>query len=388
MGAGCAGLSLAVRLAQKSVRERGRVLVVEPRTTLGGDRTWCSWQGTPHPFTRAITHRWNRWRVVTKGRAIERGSSSRPYEHVDSRVFSDDALAELARREGVSVELGVHVNAVEGDHSFVRADTSKGELRAKIVWDARGGFPEERATSEDVRWIQHFVGWVVRTEQDIFDPRVVTLMDFDVSQDRGPHFVYVLPYARNEALVEDTCFSPTAWTEPEYEAGITRWLENARAGAFEIIRSERGRIPMSTAELLSNPNPRIVSIGQRGGAAKPSTGYAFSFIQRQCDFYAKHAGRGEAPPPRHDAHSRAARFFDRVFLAYLSQNPTSAPDIFGALFDRTPPDSLIRFLIEEGDVRDHLAVMNSMPKRALTRAALQSHPLWLRPRSDHKIRRR
>jgi lycopene beta-cyclase len=378
LGAGCAGLSLAVRLSRKSVRERGRIIIVEPRTELGGDRTWCSWRGEPHPFTRAITQSWDRWRVVTRGRTIERGSKSRPYEHVDSRIFSDDALAQVTSRDGTSVRLGVRVNQVHDEGSFVRVETNAGEMRAKLVWDARGGLPDERLTKEDVRWVQHFVGWVVRTERNIFDPNVVTLMDFDVPQDRGPHFVYVLPYAPNEALVEDTCFSAAPWTESEYEEGITRWLEKARAGAFEIVRRERGRIPMSTAELLPNSSSRIVSIGQKGGAAKPSTGYAFSFIQKQCDFYAAHANRGDTPPPLHDVHSKTARFFDRVFLAHLNKHKASAPEIFGALFERTPTESLIRFLTEEGNLRDHLAIMNSMPKRALTLTALQSRNVWLR----------
>ncbi len=377
LGAGCAGLSFAVRLARKSVRERGRILVIEPRTELGGDRTWCSWRGQPHPFTRAITRTWNRWRVVTQGRAIERGSTLRPYEHVDSRIFSDEALAELTPREGVSIRLGVSVNALREEGSFVRVETSSGTIRAKMVWDARGGSPRERPTSEDIRWVQHFVGWVVRTERNIFEPNIATLMDFDVAQTRGPHFVYVLPYAPNEALVEDTCFSQAPWAESEYEDEITRWLERARAGAFEIVRRERGRIPMSTAELLPSSNMRIVSLGQKGGAAKPSTGYAFSFIQKQCDFYASHAGRGDTPPPPHEVHTKTARFFDRVFLAHLNEHPTSGPDIFGALFERVPPESLIRFLTEEGGFRDHLAIMNSMPKRALTLTALRSRHVWL-----------
>ena len=33
-------------------------------------------------------------------------------------------------------------------------------------------------------------------------------MDFDVSQEQGLHFMYVLPFSANEALVESTYFSP------------------------------------------------------------------------------------------------------------------------------------------------------------------------------------
>lgn len=376
VGAGCAGLSLAVRLAARSARERGRVRVLDPRRELGGDRTWCSWRGAPHPFARAITHRWERWRVLAEGRTIERGSRARPYEHVDSRAFVEIARATIARAEGVELTLGVAVRELADDGRAVRVETDAGPLRARVVWDARGISPDERARADDVRWVQHFVGWVVRTERAIFEPEVATLMDLEVPQERGPHFVYVLPYARDEALVEDTYFSDAPLEEEAYEATLRSWLDARGAGGFEIVRRERGRIPMSTAEPAPRAGARIVPIGIRGGAAKPSTGYAFAFIQRHVEAHARSAARGETPPPEIAVRSEVASFFDRVFLAHLRRHPTRAPQIFGALFERTPPEALARFLSEEGGVRDHLAVMNGVPRLAVALEALRSRALW------------
>lgn len=378
VGAGCAGLSLAVRLAARPASERGRILIVEPREELGGDRTWCSWRGAPHPFGAAITHRWSRWRVVAGGRSIERGSIARPYEHVDSVAFAREAQDAIESSEDATLRLGVRVSAIADEGGSVRVETSAGVLRARLAWDARGGAPDERARADDVRWVQHFVGWVVRTERPIFEPDVATLMDFEVSQARGPHFVYVLPYARDEALVEDTYFSDAPLEEAEYEQTLRAWLDAHGAGGVEILRRERGRIPMSTAEIAPRASPRIVPIGLRGGAAKPSTGYAFAFIQRQCEALARAVARGETPPPEIAAHSPVARFFDRVFLAHLRRHPSSAPEVFGALFERTPPEALARFLSEEGGVRDHLRVMNGVPRLPVALEALRSRALWAR----------
>lgn len=378
VGAGCAGLSLAVRLAARSPGERGRVLVIDPREELGGDRTWCSFRGAPHPFEAAITHRWARWRVLANDRLIERHLPGRPYEHVDSKRFADVARARIEAAVDVRLELGVRAVSLRdaGDHAII--ETERGALRARVAWDARGGAPEELARPGDVQWTQHFAGWVVRVERPIFEPEVATLMDFGVSQALGPHFVYVLPYARDEALVEDTYFSEAPLAEGEYERGIREWLERHRAGGFEIVRQERGRIPMSTADVAPRRAPRVVPIGLRAGSAKPSTGYAFAFIQRHVDALAPRVGRGEAPPPEVSPRSPVTTFYDRVFLSYLRRNPTRAPEIFGALFSRTSAERLVRFLSEEGGVADHLAVMNAVPRAPVMIEIARSRALWMR----------
>ena len=379
VGAGCAGLSLAARLAQRPASERGRVVVIDPRTELGGDRTWCSWEGTPHPFPAAVTHRWSRWRVRARGRTIERAGIE--YQHVASDAFAREALSSLARADGVEVRLGVGARAIVEEGDGVRVDTERGPIRTRLAWDARGGAPErDLGGPDDVRWIQHFVGWVVRTERAIFDPGVATLMDFEVPQQRGPHFVYVLPYARDEALVEDTYFDDAPLEEHAYEATIRSWLERERAGAVEILRSERGRIPMSTAPIGPRAARRVIPIGLRGGAAKPSTGYAYAFIQRQCARAAAVAGDGSSVPPELPARSSVALALDRIFLSYLRRHPQEGPDVFGSLFERAPADAVVRFLSEEGGVRDHLRVMNGVPRLGVGSEALRAARLWMRGR--------
>lgn len=379
VGAGCAGLSLAVRLAAQPVHERGRVVVIEPRTALGGDRTWCTWRGRPHPFEAAITHRWSKWRVVGARGAVVHTLPNRPYEQVDSVAFAAVALTRLEQGEGVEVRLGTTVRELHDEGASVRVDTDAGTLRARLVWDGRGGAPAIDRGEDDVCWLQHFVGWVVRTERPIFDPSTVTLMDFEVSQERGPHFVYVLPYAEDLALVEDTYFSEHALSEDEYASTLRAWLDRRGAGRFEVLRRERGAIPMDTAPVRRRASPRIVPIGLRAGAAKPSTGYAFAFIQRHSDALAIVAGDGARPPPQLPVRSPVATFFDRVFLSFLRRRPHAAPELFGALFARTPPASLVRFLLEEGGVRDHLAVMNGVPRLALALEAVRARRIWMRP---------
>ena len=127
---------------------------------------------------------------------------------------------------------------------------------------------------------------------------------------------------------------------------------------------------------------RVITLGQRGGAAKASSGYAFQFIQRQCDALADRlaSAGGREPltwdPPR----SVVATFLDRVMLSFLRTHPARAPEVFVPLFEQVPPDALARFLSEEGRPDDHVRVMAAVPRAAVLGEALRSRALWLRSR--------
>jgi lycopene beta-cyclase len=382
-GAGAAGLSLAVRLA---ARTSLRVLAIDAREGPSDDRTFCFFRGRRHPFERAIARRYDTVIVRDGRRDVRRTLVERPYEELPGLAFTELALDAISRSERVRVQWGTALRSFGERGDRVIVETTRGAVSTRLFVDARGGrahaHAPRTASDADVRWLQHFVGHVVRTERPIFEPGVATLMDFDVPQDEGPHFVYVLPTDAHEALVEDTYFSASVLPRARYEAGIAAWLDRRGAGAFEVLRREAGAIPMVTAPHRALARSRVVALGQRSGAAKASSGYAFQFIQRQCDTLTDVlvAAGARAPlawvPPR----SRVATFLDRVMLSFLRTHPSRAPDVFVPLFDDVPPDALARFLSEEGSGLDHLRVMAAVPRAAVLGEALRSRALWMRSR--------
>ncbi|MFT5963166.1 MAG: lycopene beta-cyclase, partial [Burkholderiaceae bacterium] len=58
LGGGCAGLSLAMRLAALG-RDCPRTVVIEPRTVYGNDRTWCFWGNATAPLADLSCHQWS-----------------------------------------------------------------------------------------------------------------------------------------------------------------------------------------------------------------------------------------------------------------------------------------------------------------------------------------
>ena len=384
-GAGLSGLSLAVALLDAGLPDESRILLIDPRETLSGaDRTWCFFDLVPHAFEAAVTHRWSRWRARNGPVEVVRSAPPITYCRIPGESFYELALKRLATA-GPRIEfaLGVTVEHLEdcGDHVEVHTDT--GVLRARLAMDSRP--PSMTRAPDDgknVHLLQHFRGRVVRSAEPVFEVDTATLMDFDVSQADGIHFVYVLPFDAHTALVESTFFTERVVPDDVYEAAIATWLARRRPGVvFQTISHERGVIPMTTAPFDAWPSPRIVRIGTAGGHVKPSSGYAFLAVQRFVRDFAPRVvsalsdgGCPEPPAPR----SPRTTALDTIFLSYLRSRPERAPATFYRLFERVPPAVLARFLSDTGTLNDDLTVMRTSDSPRLALETIRATPLLRR----------
>lgn len=400
LGAGCAGLSLAVHLldaCDEAACDPPVIALIEPRHSYARDRTFCLWTLERHPFEAAVSHRWSSWETRHAGRTVRRSAQGLAYVELDAGRFYDLALERLGRSPRVRIERGV--SALEHSSGSKVACSDGVVRRAARVFDTRPPSLERAVPPHEIRMIQHFEGWHVRTRGPVFDPSVARLMDFDVPQSPPVHFLYVLPYAPDEALVEATWFTPAVFDatvcDARYAEALERYLrERLAVDSYEILRRERGVLPMST-ETFAARNPAFDLLGLAGGLAKPSTGYAFAAIQRQSAQLAralcaawKRAGRdalAQVPiPPARDV--RAATM-DRVFLQYMARDPAKTPALLHALFERVEPDVLVRFLSDQADARDALAVMRCVPALAFARETLTAIPAFARRRGALTPRR-
>ncbi len=367
VGGGCAGLSLAMRLAGQALR----VTVLEPRATYEEDRTWSFWRTAADPFVDCVRASWDRWAVSADGERVVRGSPVLRYQTLSARAVYDRALARCDAATNVELRLAT---AVEGEPRPSGDDltvvTAAGEIRAGVVVDTRppAGPPG---------FGQYFVGDEVVVEGAAFDERTVELMAFGEPRPDRIDFLYVLPFARDRALVEATSFAPA----PPPRAELQALLEDAiaeRAGGrpVERVRREAGFIPMRAGDArraAATGEPRWLRAGVAGGAARPSTGYAFQRIQRQSDQLAaalRAGGPAPVPPPALDG--PITRCMDALFLKVLRRWPEAGPQLFHQLFAHAPADRLERFLSGSTASQDRLAVIGALPPTPFLRALLST----------------
>lgn len=364
VGAGVAGLGLAVRLAEQ--RTPGVVLVeAPPGPDAAGDRTWCSWQREPVMWDDAVSARWDRVAVHAPD-GDERRYLLTPYRYemvrsADYRRWAQDRLGDLDRRTAT-----VRVVDDGADRAVVRGDGL--ELSARWVFDTRPAAPSRPGRTA---LLQHFRGWFVRTPDAAFDPTVAGLMDFRVPQPAGGvAFGYVLPTSVSEALVEYTQFSRTALDDVQYDAALRRYTGQVLGlPAFEVTAVEQGAIPMTDAPFPRRLGRRVFRLGGAGGATRPSTGYTFSAAQRQAAAVAAalRDGRDPCPPPAYPARHL---WMDALLLRAIDSRRLDGASFLTELFAGHPVDRVLRFLDGESSLREELAVMASAPRGAMLRSVL------------------
>lgn len=356
LGGGCAGLSVAVRLAAA-----GRSLrVIEPRETYCEDRTWSFWRTARDPFEDCVRTSWTTWDVTGPTGTVRRASRDLRYQTVGAGAFYDRAQALIDDTHGAELCSGTAAHDVHETPHGWRIDTDAGQLSAGHVIDTR---PPRRVPG----YGQFFLGREIRTERPVFDPGVVQLMQFRPARSAGVDFVYILPYARDLALVEVTSFAPRSPGRNVFEAWLQEEIDLLETGRHEVLREEHGALPMQVGFHDPSPDGRI-RMGLGGGAARPSTGYAFTRIQRQADLVARALDQGHDVPAALDG--PFSRFMDRVFLQVIQTVPDRGPALFESLFRNTASDRLERFLSGSIHPADRLSVMTSLPVLPFLRAAL------------------
>lgn len=360
LGGGCAGLSLAERLAEEPGRV-GSVAVFEARDGYRPDRTWSFWRQGAHRFESLVRTSWDRMRVRGDGREALVDCAAFPYQALQAQDFYDHCVQRLGSSGVTSLELGA---AVEGEprRSGDGWTLTVGgeEVRAREIVDTR---PPD-SLPECLLW-QSFSGCVVRTDRARFEPGVATLMDLAPGDPGAVAFTYVLPWSEREALVEWTVFAPEKRSAEQLGPGLAQAVARASGGAsVHVEREESGALPMGPI------GPRTtapwVRAGLFAGAARPATGYAFQRIQRWADRCAERLRAGQpAVGARPDG--AVTRAMDRVFLEVLRADAARAPELFLDLFTRTEPARLVRFLSDGATLGDALAVVRALPPRPFLR---------------------
>ena len=126
---------------------------------------------------------------------------------------------------------------------------------------------------------------------------------------------------------------------------------------------EKGIIPMND---LSMKSIGRYNIGMRGGAIRPSSGYAFIYIQKQINKIIKNLIFKENINTK--VHKNFDLFMDRIFLMVLDLYPEKAPKIFLKLAQAVNGDEMAMFMSGEFKASIWFKIIISMPKISFIKA--------------------
>ncbi len=362
-GAGLAGLSLAVRLA--ALPEPPRILLVDSSCEPPRDRTWCHWQLHDHPFTDAITNRWHDWIVSSTLQRKTARSISHPYVRIPSDRLQHIARQKLSAAPHAEFLTGISVTTLKSHPDHATAHLSDGHrITASWIFDSR---PPQNMQAP---WRQIFRGLELHSNSAHLDTSAVTLMDFISADDNGIRFFYILPLDPQTALVEDTWLTPTGRTPSFSDDEILTYASRKLAPTtWRIVHREEGNLPMGLQTVKSKG--RVIPWGTPSGALRASSGYAFSRIQKASERMTSAWQRTRRPCPDNRRESILLDWMDHVFLRVMDRYPERVPEFFVRLFDRVPPEALVRFLESEPRATDILQVMSALPPAPFLAAAFR-----------------
>ncbi len=368
-GGGAAGLGLAYHMVHSPLKDCS-ILVIDKELKNKNDRTWCYWTAHPTILDTIIYHSWERLKFVSDD--FEQIFNLSPYQYhmIRGIDFYEKTTQELSKHN-VRFVYGT-VEQIKDGEDRAEAIVNGTSYYGKWIFDSLflpSEFRVDATRYHDVK--QHFKGWEIETDWDVFDPQIMTLFDFRIPQKRSMRFIYILPFSSRRALVEYTLFSANLLTEEEYTEGLNDYLENTLGlKKYRILAEEKGIIPMTDQPFARRGGKRILYTGTKGGRVKPSTGYAFSRIQQ--DSAAIVQSLLKYGDPFHLPKSPwVFRMSDSVMLQLMYRHGDLMKSIFTQLFQNNPIHRIFHFLDETASPTELLLFMTSLSPLPFIKALLK-----------------
>ncbi|WP_111669647.1 lycopene cyclase family protein [Algoriphagus litoralis] len=353
-GAGCAGLSLVYYLLESSLKDAS-ILLIEPLGKSIPKKTWCYWAEKPleiHPKDQI--HSWKNI-SLSSGSAKITGSMGRlAYFHLNSEEFYTFIYQKIKNHSNVTCIQDEVLDLQEFDNQ-VRVKTEKnGLFLASLVFDSR----LQRAASAELSILnQEFTGWKIKTEQPVFNPESVVLMEFPTLPSKTFDFIYILPFSSTEALVEYTAYTQKSISEPELASSLRKYLnENLKEIPYQITFKEHGVIPMSTRNQSFSCQKNVIKIGTAAGWTKASTGFTFHTIQKNCQKLVKEMETGKSNPAILPSSIRFS-FYDNILLNIAFKWPEKLQGLFLNLFETSSAETVLRFLSEDTSLGEEFVLL-------------------------------
>ena len=369
VGAGAAGLQLAVAMSEDSYFDDMSIAIIEKDNKDQNDRTWCFWEKGEGKWDDVASKKWNKAQFANAKRLLHLDLKDYQYKMVRALDFYKHTKKLLSGAKNITWVKDEVESIEQMTPAVIRGQ--KGDYQSKIVFDSRIERDFFEANDKYIRLLQHFKGWMVETEESVFDPESFMMMDFRLKWSDSTSFTYILPLTEKKALVEFTFFSPELIDDSDYDKYLQNYIRQILGvDKFEITSQEQGVIPMSDYPFHLVNTDNIVKIGTAGSWVKPSSGYSFKNAERYSLKMIENIKAGKRPAQ--GLFENRFRKYDSLFLDVLWNYNHLGERIFSDMYSKNDPSLILRFLDEETNFWEELKVMSSFQKMPFTKALLRS----------------
>jgi lycopene beta-cyclase len=372
-GAGCAGLSLLHRMMRHPFFNRKKILLIDKDAKNINDRTWCFWEKQNGLFENIVYHRWQQIDFYSK--EFSARYDLEPYQYKMIRSIDLYAIVLDKAKQFSNIDIVYdEIKSISSNEIYATITTNNSIFYSNYLFNSiiLNNWKQDALSQKNVHVLwQHFKGWLIETADDIFDARIATFMDFRVSQEKGTAFMYVLPVAKNRALIEYTLFSENILNDDEYNNALTHHInKQLEINEYKLLHTESGIIPM-TNYAFSKGEGRVINIGTAGGQTKGSSGYTFQFIQKHSAKIIEALVKDKNPLLLQSMFDKRFRLYDGILLNVLKHKKMGGDVLFAQLFKNNSPQAVFKFLDNETNIKEELKIMKSVSLRAFLPATFK-----------------
>ncbi len=370
VGAGAAGLHLALAMLREGLLESRNLLVIEPNAKKTNDKTWCFWEKEHGNWDQIITKSWAKGLVIANNEDIRFDLGDYHYKMLKSIDFYNYAISKLKNHMNITWKEEQVTRLNEIDIHQVEVTTTKQTYETSMVFDSRIDVSFFKP-HEYYNINQHFKGWFIETESPQFKEDEFTMMDFSVKDGATTSFTYVLPVNPHQALVEFTYFTPHLVNTEHYDQFLETYLKQRGVTEFKVINEELGNIPMTNFTFDNQPHKSIIKIGTAGGWVKASTGYAFKNCERKSNQIVKLLKANQRlrlkTPFKY-------KHYDKLFLDVLTHHNGFGETLFYKMYKKNKIETIFKFLDEESSLMEDLSIVLNLTSSPFIKA-LGKHAL-------------
>lgn len=363
-GSGLSAMMTVYEMILSGTFQDKTILLLDENPKKTNDRTWCFWDSNTI-FPNQVSTKWNS--AWFKNTAFERKLNLDPYQYkmVKGLDFYNLIFDLISKQKNIHFVNQKVLDFEElGSHCIVK--TASENYTCNKIFNSIFNPNLVKSQAKYPLLQQHFVGWFIKSKEEVFDKETATFMDFSVEQKGNTRFMYVLPTSSTEALLEYTLFSKELLALSEYENEIQNYIQKLGITEYEIVEKEQGNIPMTCYPFWKNNTKNILNIGSAGGWTKASTGYTFknttkkakqliSFLEDNSDF-------------RKFQKRDKFWFYDLLLLDILDKKNHLGSTIFSSMFQKGNATVIFKFLDEETTFLEDLKVIWKCPKGLFVKA--------------------
>jgi lycopene beta-cyclase len=333
------------------------ILIIEKDVKDKNDRTWSSWVKLDDPLNEIATMIWPKLNYYT-GDDQFIALDSEPYHY--RMIRSADYYRHCHNKIGLSYNISIvkeEYSSYEIEDGIVKVYTDNSKYEAKHVFTS---IYKNLPNISEINYVdQHFKGWFIECEKDEFKSDECHFMDFRTPQNNETRFLYVLPLSSKLALVQVAIFSNNLLSQNEYNEILSTYIsEKLKIADYKIVEEEYGVIPMTTYDFSQFDNPYITHIGTAAGCVKPSSGYAFTRIQRHAEAIADCLKKSIPTSQAQNVFKTKYKILDDTMLDVINKNKISGEHFFTTLFQLNKASDVFDFLNESSSFSQEIKIMN------------------------------